>query len=339
MRLLAFILKGIVFLVLWGALSCSATDQKPSAGMVNAGGWQELNLQHDGLKRWFRVYRPAELPPDAAVVVLLHGGTQSMRKIFRPRSGGTQEWRRVAEQEKFLLLVPNGTNPKTGDTFGNHQNWNDVRLAASVNNPPVDDVGFLAALLDWAGQKYAVDRTRLYVTGASNGGMMTYRLLMELSDRIAAGAAFIANLPVDDRRMRIPDRPVPLLICNGTEDPLVRWEGGEIPGGRGNLRSARQTVAWWVKANRANSQRPESFPVQDSDPDDGCRLYRTLYPPLAGGTVVEFIRMQGGGHTLPSKRHPLPERLWIKRLFGPACRDVEGAWLAWDFLKRYRLAD
>jgi poly(3-hydroxybutyrate) depolymerase len=49
--------------------------------------------------------------------------------------------------------------------------------------------------------------------------------------------------------------------------------------------------------------------------------------------------MQGGGHTLPSKRHPLPERLWIKRLFGPACRDVEGAWLAWDFLKRYRLAD
>jgi polyhydroxybutyrate depolymerase len=328
-----------ILLTLLTGLSCSATDRNPSADRVGAEGWHELNLRHDGLKRWFRIYCPPDLPQKAAVVVLLHGGAQSMRRIFRPRSGGTQEWQRVAEQEKLLLLVPNGTHPDTGDTFGNKQYWNDVRPAAKVNNPRVDDVGFIVALLEWAAQNYPVDRSRIYVTGVSNGGMMTYRLLMEMSDRIAAGAAFIANLPVDGRRMRIPERPVPLLICNGTEDPLVRWAGGEIPGGRGKVRSAEQTAAWWVKASRADARRPESFPLPDSDPEDGCRLYRTRYPPLAGGAEVEFVRMQGGGHTLPSGRHPLPDWGWIKRLFGPTCRDVEGAWLAWDFLKRHRLED
>ncbi|MBW2514393.1 MAG: hypothetical protein JRE21_07465, partial [Deltaproteobacteria bacterium] len=214
------------------ALSCSASGQKVVDPGPGPEGWQELKLDHDGRQRWFRVFCPAGLPQNAPAVVLLHGGAQSMRKIFRPRSGGTQEWWHVAEKEKFLLLAPNGTNPDTGDTFGNRQHWNDVRNAPGVNNPRVDDVGFIRALLQWAVRSYPVDPGRIYVTGASNGGMMTYRLLMEMPDQIAAGAAFIANLPVDGQRLRIPERAVPLLICNGTADPLVRWEGGEIPGGR-----------------------------------------------------------------------------------------------------------
>lgn len=259
-----------------------------------------------------------------------------MRKIFRPRSGGTQEWRQVADKEKCLLLAPNGTNPETGDTYGNKQNWNDVRNSARVNNPAVDDVGFIRELFKWARDNYPVDARRFYVTGASNGGMMTYRLLMEMSGQIAAGAAFIANLPVDDDRMRFPDRAVPLMICNGTADPLVPWNGGQIPGGRGEVRSAEQTAAWWVRANHADGNaRFEELP--DDDPSDGCRLTRTTFPPLPGGAVVEFVRMQGGGHTLPSNNHPLPDMSWLKRLFGPVCKDTEGAWLAWEFLRRHRI--
>jgi polyhydroxybutyrate depolymerase len=159
---------------------------------------------------------------------------------------------------------------------------------------------------------------------------------MEMSDTFAAGAAFIANLPVEDQRLRIPERAVPLMICNGTADPLVPWDGGEIPGGRGNVRSAEQTLVWWVKANRADWQHPRSDPVLNVDTADGCQIFRTSYPPRTGGAVVEFVRMQGGGHTMPSQSHPLPDRLWIKRLFGPTCREIEGAWLAWEFLKQHQ---
>ena len=331
-------LNGLVILFfLLVALSCSAAGTRIAAPDPGPEGWHELKIDHDGLERWLRVYCPEGLPQNAAAVVLLHGGTQSMRKVFRPRSGGTQEWGYLAEKEKFLLLVPNGTNPDTGDTFGNRQHWNDVRNTRKVNNPEVDDVGYINVLLQWARRNYPIDPGRIYVSGASNGGMMTYRLLMEMSEKIAAAAAFIANLPADDQRLRIPDRAVPLLICNGTADPLVKWDGGEIPGGRGNVRSAEQTVAWWVNANRADWQHPISDQLADADTADGCRLYRTIYPPLSGGAVVEFIRMQGGGHTLPSQKHSLPDRLWVKRLFGPACRDIEGAWLAWEFMKRYRI--
>ena len=320
-------------------LSCSASNQSAVAPQPAPPGWSELNLEHGGVQRWFRVYRPSDLPEKAAVVTLLHGGTQSMRKIFRPRSGGTQEWRQVADSEKFLLLVPNGTNPDTGDAFGDKQHWNDIRNAARVNNPDVDDVGFMRELFQWVRSRYSVDPKRFYVTGASNGGMMTYRLLMEMSDQIAAGAAFIANLPMDGRRLRDPARAVPLMICNGTADPLVHWDGGEIPRGRGNLRSAEQTVAWWVRANHASEKLAASEDLADLDPSDGCRLYRTTYPPLPGGAEVVFIRMQGGGHTLPSNKHTLPDYRWVGRLFGPVCRDAEGARLAWDFLKQHQMQD
>lgn len=331
-----------MMLLLAFVFSCSPKGKSAAAAGPpgeGSGQWLEFNISHGGLDRWFRVFRPAHLPRDADVVVLLHGGTQSMRKIFGPRSGGTREWRHVAEEKRFLLVVPNGTNPETGDTRGDRQNWNDVRIAADVGNPEVDDVGFIRKLFGWIRAEYPVDPRRFYVTGASNGGMMTYRLVMEMPEEIAAAAAFIANLPADGQRLRTPSRAVPLMICNGTEDPLVLWEGGEIMGGRGDMRSARQTVDWWVQANRASRTAAVTEDLPNADTTDNCRFIRTVYPPLAGGAVVEFVEMRGGGHALPSQAHPLPDNWLIRRVIGPVCRDAEGARLAWGFLKRHRLGE
>ena len=43
-------------------------------------------------------------------------------------------------------------------------------------------------------EKYKIDKDRIYVTGWSNGGMMTYRLACELSGRVKAAAPFVATL-------------------------------------------------------------------------------------------------------------------------------------------------
>jgi polyhydroxybutyrate depolymerase len=298
-------------------------------------GWHEGNIAHDRRIRYFNYYLPRDLPKNAPAVVLLHGGTQSMRKIFGRHAGATREWLDIAEEEHFLLLVPNGTNPETGDTRGDKQNWNDCRKPGPgvTAISTADDVGFIASLIDWAGSKFNIDKTRVYVTGASNGGLMAYRLAVELGDRVAAIAAFVANLPADNQ-CRSASRPVPVMIVNGTEDPLMPWAGGTIPGRRGRVLSAEETLNYWLQVNRSDTENVEMSQISDRNPHDRSRVTRVRYRPLPGGADVLFYKIDGGGHTVPSIEHAVPA--WARRLLvGTQNRDVEGAREAFSFLRQH----
>ncbi len=233
------------------------------------------------------------------------------------------------------MLVPNGTNARTGDPRGDHQNWNDVRPPARSGSPRADDVAFIERLLDRVVRRFDADARRLYVTGASNGGLMTYYLLMRRPERFAAGAAFVANLPVDPARMSLPATPTPLMIANASADPLMPHDGGEIPGGRGTVRSSKATVEWWIGANRARRDDARTRYLPDTDPHDGCRIRETTWSPGPGGAELVYYAIEGGGHALPSRRHPIPDNFLVRRFIGPVCRDAEGARLAWRFLRRH----
>jgi polyhydroxybutyrate depolymerase len=315
-------------------LPAMAGAATPGEGSVAV--WRDESLQVGGTTRWFRVYETRAYMTGAPAVVVLHGGTQSMRKIFEREAGGSQAWRDVAEREGLLLLAPNGTNVTTGDTRGDRQTWNDVRPPGARRDSEADDVAFIGAMLDWAERRYRVDPQRIYVTGASNGGMMTYRLLIEAPERFAAGAAFIASLPEKSPHVKPPRRPTPLMIANGTADPLVPWEGGDRMQAGFAVLSAEATVAWWVRAVGADAQRPSTEALPDLAPDDRCRIHKTTYPVLAGGAPVVFFRLEGGGHAMPSMHYPLPDTRLVRRLIGNACADAEGAELAWEFMRGFR---
>ncbi len=310
----------------------SAQNSAPVGEILERPNWRESSLRAGELTRWYRVYVPGSLPEKTPVVLLLHGGLQSMRRIFSSGAVATNEWADVAETERFLLVVPNGTNPATGDTRGDRQSWNDGRVVDSPVEPRVDDVAFLTELLGRIERDYSIDGGRIYVTGASNGGMMTFRLLMEVPERFAAGVAFIANLPVDGPVIQKPALPTPLLIANGTKDPVVKWEGGEILEGYGFVRSVEATVAWWVDANHARPENPLSEYLPDLDPTDPCRVLRTTYAAKENGAPVVFYTLEGGGHVMPSRKHIIPDSFPNR----PVCRDVEGARLAWVFMKGHR---
>ncbi len=308
------------------ARNTSVNDQLPA-------GWIESSIEFEGLTRWYRIYTPDPLPDKPALVLYLHGGTLSMRALFSPLVDGTDRWFSIAEKEGVVLLVPNGVNPKTGDTFGDDQNWNDLRPDISAGQTTVNDVGFLMALLDKVSEDLPIDENRIYVTGASNGGMMTYRLLMDKPDRFAAGAAFIANLPDLPDGLSLPERPTPLMIANGTEDPLMPWDGGVVAKDRGYVISADETVSWWVGANHADPAHLTSTTLPDLNLEDGCRVRVDYYPAGENGAPVLFYALMGGGHTMPSLNQP---GLFLKlagRLLGPVCQEVEGVDLAWDFFK------
>lgn len=321
----------VVFILVSVGIVGGATAQVDRPERRLSAGMEERSIQSDGQTRFFLV-EAANVRPGAPVVVVLHGGGQSMREIFGPRAGASRIWRDIAQEQGLVLLVPNGTNARTGDTAGDNQNWADVR---GLSGDRGADVRFILAMIDWAVERYRADPRRVYVTGASNGGMMTYTLLMDAPGRFAAGAAFIANLPAADEALRQPSRPTPLMIMNGTEDPLMPYAGGAVAYNRGEVRSAPATAAWWIAANRATRQGVE-VRLPDGDPNDGCRIRGERHIALPDGAPVVFYTVEGGGHAAPTPNHPeQPSRL-ATRLLGPLCRDVESSRLAWDFMRAYQ---
>ncbi len=288
----------LLLLVVFCLIPSCTLGERQLRGDSLPDGWQESSLEVGGNKRWYRIYFPDPISENLPLVLVLHGGTGSMRSIFRPNAGGTKEWLGLAVQEGFILLVPNGTNPETGDTFGDDQNWNDHRSDSVAGQTNADDVGFILVLLDRITARYPVDPERVYVTGASNGGLMTYRLLIEAPDKFAAGAAFIANLPEIAQKLTVLGKPTPLMISNGIEDPLMPWEGGLVGKERGMVISAEETAAWWAIANRVNFDQKTSELLPDADPEDNCRIKRDYYPAGSDGDPVVFYTIRGGGHAM-----------------------------------------
>lgn len=307
----------------------------PTPAAMTALGLKEITLTSAHRERILLVQEPANPSAPAPIVVLLHGGTQSMRRMFGPNAGATLEWLTVARANNILLLAPNGTNAETGDAKGDTQFWNDYREKATTRTSTADDVTFIRDMLTWAHKTYKTDPARTYVTGASNGGMMTYRLLIEAPEKFAAGAAFIAALPADMARIPKPGRATPLLIMSGTADPLVKWSGGAIAGNRGSVVSAAENLKWWLIANRANAEPSETAQLPHLDPKDTCRIERQAFTAKPSGAPVVFYANQGGGHAMPSIKHKIPDGFLVRRFIGHVCRDVEAADLTWAFFTQH----
>ena len=259
-----------------------------------------------------------------------------MDAIFRPNAGGTNEWPILAEEEQFLLIVPNGINVDTGSPKGHNQNWNDCRTAASspVSQSGADDVGLITELTCWAESRFGVDSGRISATGLSNGGQMAYRLAIERPDRLAAIAASIANLPEPkDSVCQTPSAPIPVLMINGTADPLFPFEGGSTD--RGTYLSALATRDIWADANILDVDKRTETELRDRDPNDGSLLIceDDPDPEDPNRLIIRFCRMEGGGHVIPSINHEIPR--FVERFLGPQNRDIEGARFAWEFLNNH----
>jgi len=247
------------------------------------------SLESGGLKRSYRIYLPAHLAQPAPVVLMLHGGGGSGSAQELLSKGG---FNRIADREGIVVLYPDGVG----------RNWNDGR--SGVNSPAfkenVDDVGFLTALVDRMADRYAIDRQRVFVTGMSNGGFMSFRLACDSAGTFRAAAPVVAGLSVDLGPRWRPNRPVSIAIMNGTEDPLVPWNGGYVSAlgiKRGETWSATQTYEKWIELDGCTVRFDE--PALDDVADDGTSLLRHRAVNCAAGAEVRLYEIRGGGHTWP----------------------------------------
>jgi len=266
------------------------------------------------------------LPPDfnqkmtLPVVFILHGGGKADGDELAKYTGFDE----IADREGFIAVYPNGVDAQ----------WNDGRgqTYREKDNTDVDDVGFFSALIDTIIRNHEGDPSRVYVTGLSNGGMMTLRLGCEISSKLAAIAPIIANIPKNIYGKCEPDATLPVLLMNGTKDPLVPWDGGYVRFFRrtmGEVVSTEETVRFWVRQNHCDTI-PKVMELPDKDPSDGSTVKTSTYPNGENGSEVILYAIEGGGHSLPGS--DIPEKPFIT---GKKNNDIDGAEVIWKFFKRH----
>jgi polyhydroxybutyrate depolymerase len=287
-------------------------------------------------RRHYLVVEPDRLARSGRpTVILLHGHGASAAFMIGLDSFGTyraQDWIRLAERERVMLIAPDGIKGSDGK-----QAWNDCRADASTNATS-DDVGFIAALIDTAVNELGADRDRIYVFGSSNGGGMAYRLGIELGPRLAAIGVQSALMPMQSR-CKPPTYPISVFVSHGTADEIAPYYGGKVGHwllrDRGSGVSADESVAVWRRA-AGLPEAPASFRLphlQSSDPTSATRYVWGNDP---ARVQVQFMRIDGGGHVHTSKNEELP---WLlRKLVGNMNHDTDTAEEAWNFFKDKRVS-
>jgi polyhydroxybutyrate depolymerase len=285
------------------------------AGKIEPGA-----LQHGGRTRTWIGYLPAKPATHPTLVIALHA---SMGTGERVRVAYGYDFDLLADQHGFMVVYPQGYEG----------NWNDCKVKGPypAKRENIDDVGFLHALVDRLVKDHDVDRSRVYVTGVSNGGSMTLCLALQTPDFARAYAAVVAGVPAPGNMAVTPkNQPVSMLIMNGTDDPINPWQGGDVVlwpvlPNRGPVLSAQASIDYFRKlAGLESAPQVTRFP--DRDPGDGSTVERSLWS-APGKRSVALYAIRGGGHNVP---HPAMHG-W--RLLGKSNRDIHAAIEIFEFFQ------
>lgn len=295
-----------------------------SAAILSGAGLEKRTIRVGSMMREYLIYLPAAYDgkKQLAVVIMLHGG------------GGTGEaarietgWDKKAEREGFIAVFPEGSRPypeKPAKFAGNPQGWNDGsgRFHAGENN--IDDVAFMSALIDELIRIFTADKKKIYITGFSNGSSMTYRLGIELAEKIAAIA------PVASSGLRVDTTPKikapPLISIQGLKDPRNPPEGGAIAHHDFGLPadprppiidSIRRYAAHAGCGTEANTMRETNG-------------VKAIHFSGDGGSEVVFYTIDDMGHTWPGGRSLLPNSV-----VGAMTYKMNATDALWDFFRRH----
>jgi len=264
---------------------------------------------HDGIQREYRLYVPS-----------IYDGSESVPLLFNLHGYGSNavqqevygDFRSIADTANFILVHPDGTDDMSGTAF-----WN----AFGSPSETVDDIGFISALIDTLADDYNIDLNRVYSTGMSNGGFMSYTLACQLSQRIASIASVTGTMVTFNLNACNCQHPMPVMQVHGTLDGTVPYNGNAQ-----GFVAVEDLVDHWVDFNNCNTTTVETS-VPDVNITDGCTADRFVYSDGTNDASVELYRINGGGHTWPGA--PV--------VIGVTNQDFSASVEIWRFFSQYSL--
>ena len=291
-----------------GSGAASAAEGRMSEETFSIGGQPRRAVIHD--------YSSGKAT--APVVILLHGGGGN------PENAITMtRFDALAAREGLIAIYPGGTGAMAG---GRILTWNAGHCCAFAMRNRSDDVGFISALIDRLVASGRADPGRIYVTGMSNGGMMSHRLARELSGRIAAIAPVVGAVFGDEPP---PAGPVPAFIIVGAVDKTVPGAGGPLglrddvlqggpPAEDRPVAPAFAQAEYWAKANGCGASKTTETAFVRTTTWTGCR----------SGADVVFNVVANNGHAWPGGA---PGRA----VANPPTQDYDASAAMWEFFKAH----
>jgi polyhydroxybutyrate depolymerase len=320
----------LLFVVIF-ALGCNKDDDNPNPSNPNAIPYQEgLTTNYitvNNITRKYLVYRPTGMTTVNAVVTVLHGGGGTGLGVSNLGEHPFSVFRTLADIDKFLVVYPEGSP----DNLGN-PGWNDCR-SDDISGSQGDDITFLKQLNAKLMAELNINSTKMYLTGGSNGALMTFSYAFQFPETIKAIAVGSGNLP------EFPESgictngsilPIPILLTHGTNDPAMPANGGCVAnvGGncnRGKVISQPATLSYWLQRNGLQNVIPTTSTF-DLNTSDAGNVEKRIYN---GAKPLVYYILNNAGHQAPSKTvfsNSSPAQ-------GVQNRDIEFAEEVWNFFK------
>lgn len=265
-------------------------------------------MTHDGKQRSYILYVPANYTGESPVPLVFnfHGYTSN---------ANDQMWygdfRAIADTAGFLIVHPQGT------LFNGSTHWN---VGGWTVGSSTDDVGFTAAMIDTFAVEYNVDLNRVYATGMSNGGYMSFLLACQLSDKIAAIASVTGSMTPETFNSCNPQHPMPILQIHGSIDGVVPYNGAAW------TEPIEEVMEYWVNYNHCQTT-PLVNTLANINILDASTVTHYVYTGGDHSARAEHYRVAGGAHT------------WPGTIFlGPGTnQDFNASLKIWQFFSQYDL--
>lgn len=264
-------------------------------------GQQTINdsIYCNGIYRHFITYIPSIYQPSEPIPLVfnLHG---------RSSTAWQQMWygdfRDIADTANFILVHPQGLLDNTGVTH-----WN-------LGQSTIDDIGFLNLLYSYIVSNYNINLDKVYSTGMSNGGYMSYYLACNMSDKIAAIASVTGAMGSFTQLNCNPTHPTPVMEIHGTADFTVPFN--DIVNG----------IEYWRDYNNCNLTADTTL-MPDLILGDLSTVKHIVYNNGDNGVTTELFKVINGGHTWPGSNISS----------GVTNYDINASVEIWKFFSRYNI--
>ena len=214
------------------------------------------------------------------------------------------DFRQIADTANFIIVHPQA---KPGITSSN--SWG---LGLMSN----DDIDFINELYSYLLSLHNIDTNKIYSTGMSNGGYMSYQLACHLSDKIAAVASVSGAMGTQTQLNCNPTRPIPILEIHGTADSILNYD------------QILNDIEYWRFFNNCNIT-PEISVIPDIDLSDLSSVEHFVYDNCDNGVTTELYKINNGGHTWPGSNLSI----------GLTNADINASSEIWDFFSKYDLSE
>ena len=294
----------IPFLFLFMLISC---------GNEETGFVEERVIEHEGLERSFLIYVPTNIKENAPLVVAIHGYTSSAKTLM-----GYSGINQVADKEGFLVAYPQGTKDSRDNNFFNvgYEFHSDSK---------VNDVNFIREIVLNLTKEYKLNSKRVFATGMSNGGDMSYLLACTSSDLFTAVAPVAGVMMKDTLENCNPEKKIPIFEIHGTKDSISKFEGDMNNEDKwGAYYDLPSTIEFWVNKHALNEK--ETIQLENKNTEDGTTITFERYWSDESQREVWFYIVNDGNHTWPG----------MTGLFSrTANQDINSAEEIWKFFSKF----